>query len=130
MNMKSGFADTNCRARRKTRARASLYGLAVLCTGCLGARSATINFDTFPDGSPVPNHAVISTQYASLGVIFSSPNSNGAPTASVGVGEASSPPNGLWGLDEFSSVGSILPIEMNFTACFPTNVQVTLLSVG
>lgn len=47
------------------------------------ASATSINFDTFPNGSPVPVSTAIGTQYASLGVTFSGTNGTitGVPTA-------------------------------------------------
>src|SRR5215813_6165428 len=40
----------------------SIFGAAM--------NAVTINFDTFPDGTPVPEGTMITDQYASVGVIF------------------------------------------------------------
>src|SRR5215471_8484356 len=101
----------------------------VTALGTGRADAITINFETFPNNSPVPDGTVITTQYASLGVTFSSTAPAGGPIAGVLSGEASSPPNFLYGLDPVTGAG-LFPIVMDFTAPFPNKLDVTLISVG
>jgi hypothetical protein len=86
------------------------------------ADAITINFDTFPDSTPVPPGTIITTQYLSLGVSFSS--TAGGPQA-VGPVEASSAPNFLIG-----NPSSFAPIIMDLTTPFSGTLGVTLISVG
>jgi hypothetical protein len=88
----------------------------------LPASAATINFDIFPDGSPVASGTIITDQYLSLGASFDSVS--GGPIAAVGLGEASSPPNFLAGNPD-----TFQPILVDFTNTVP-RVGVTLISVG
>ncbi len=83
------------------------------------AANLTINFDDLPAGTFVTN------QYAALGVTFSSP---GGALASPFVGEASSQPNYLVGLDPSTQAG-LFPISADF-ATDVSSVSVTLISVG
>ena len=106
--------------------------LALTFTAALVAGSGqaqTIDFDTFPSGAPVSNNTVITNQYASLGVTFSSPAPAGGPTAGVFAGEASSPPHILTGLHPSTSAG-LYPIDMSFAAPYTDWVDVTLISIG
>ena len=96
--------------------------------GTATADDVTIDFDTFPDSSSVPAGTVITTQYASLGVTFSSTAPAGGPTA-VSDNEASSPPNHLSGLDPNTGAG-LFPIVMDLAGPLPSIVKVTLVSVG
>lgn len=86
------------------------------------ARATTINFDTFPDGTPVPTGTIITDQYLVWGATFSSTPSGGPIIDSDG--EASSPPNFLIGNPD-----SYQPITVDFTKPIPF-VDVTLISVG
>jgi hypothetical protein len=47
------------------------------------ANAVTINFDTFPDGAPVPEGTRITDQYASVGVIFGIADTSFPPDALV-----------------------------------------------
>lgn len=93
------------------------------------AEAVSINFDTFPNNSIVPNNTVITTQYASLGVTFSSPAPAGGPLAGVLAGEVSSPPHSLYGFDPVTQAG-LFPILMDITGALPNSLSVALISVG
>jgi hypothetical protein len=97
-----------------------------------------INFDLYPNGSPIDGTAsngtswpgtFITNQYASFGAIFSS--TNGGPIATVGSGEASSIPNLLC-----ENPDSFQPIIVNIVNPATGNpwtadsIDVTLISVG
>lgn len=86
----------------------------------------TIDFDRFPDGTTVPSNTVITTQYSSLGVTFSS--TAGGPIA-FSNGEASSAPNFLVAFDPASGAG-VNPIVMDLSGILASRVDVTLISVG
>jgi hypothetical protein len=58
-----------------------------------------VAFDVLPNGAAVPNGTIITNQYASLGVTFTSPAPAGGPVATDPANETSSPPNALVGLD-------------------------------
>lgn len=84
--------------------------------------AVVIDFDSFPDLAPVPNGTVITDQYAGVGALFGS--TGGGPIAGVFAGEASSPPNFLFGNPD-----SFQPITMDLLT--PTDLlEVTLISVG
>jgi hypothetical protein len=89
-----------------------------------------INFDVFPNGSPVPDHTLITTQYVSLGVTFSSDSPSGAPMAIADSGEASSPPNILVGDWVEPCNCGLYKIFMTFIPPLPNSVGMTLISVG
>jgi len=93
------------------------------------SNAVTINFDTFPDSTIVPNGTVITTQYLPVGVTFSSSALGGAPSAGVFAGEASSSPNMLVG--SFAGAVGLYNIIMDFTpAASPNAVSLNLISVG
>jgi hypothetical protein len=87
------------------------------------ASKIEIDFDTFPDGSPVPVGASITDQYSAYGVTFSSTNGGGCLIWSQG--EASSPPNLLVG-----NPNSFYPIIVDFADLFVTSFSAIMLSVG
>src|ERR1051325_7363490 len=91
------------------------------------AHATVINFDTFPNSAPVPDTTVILAQYAALGVAFPSPAAAGGPPAAVLVGEASSAPNGLYGLQ---GGAGLAPITIDFASPLSSSVSMVLLSVG
>lgn len=87
-----------------------------------------INFDTFPNGSPVFCCSEISNQFQSQGAIFSS--QFGAAKI-FSNGEASSPPNGIAGL--FSTFENLFIDIVDPITGAPTTaarVDLTLISVG
>ncbi len=92
------------------------------------ASAVTVDFDTFPGGAPVPAATLITSQYSSVGVTFSSPASAGG-ALTFDDGEASSGPNCLVGLDVSGTAG-LYPITMDFIAGLASSVDVTLISVG
>ena len=94
------------------------------------ATPATADFDTCPLGPPeagyqatVADNTVITTQYQSKGIVFSS--AGGGPIAGFFGGEASSSPNFLIGNPD-----SFQPITMDLIAGTANSVSVTLISVG
>ena len=66
--------------------------LALQCSLFLAvAEAITINFDVFPNGTPVPEGTIITDQYASEGVIFSIEEISNPSTAPI-TDEVSTPP--------------------------------------
>lgn len=107
---------------------ALLAALAVLPIGTAAAFPVIIDFDTLPGGgSPAPG-TVISTQYSSLGVTFSSPTAPAGGATIFANGEASSGSNALTGLEP--GQGGLHTIYMVFTSTLASSVDVTLISVG
>jgi hypothetical protein len=105
----------------------AILALATLLLDTGTANAVIINFDTFPNGTPVPNGTLITDQYAPY-VRFSSPTAAGGPIAGVFSGEASSSPNVLEGVENGAG---LLPITLDFEPSFTTNsFDVTLISVG
>jgi hypothetical protein len=94
----------------------------------IASASVVIDFDTFPGGAPVPAGTIITSQYSSVGVIFSSPATAGGAQA-LANGEASSGRNFLVGLDSIGGAG-LYPISMDFTSGLASTVNLTLISVG
>lgn len=110
--------------KRHTLARFILtMAILVMAMHPVYAGAITINFDTFPNSTPVPSGTIITTQYLSLGVSFAS--TAGGPQAVVGLGEASSAPNFLIG-----NPSSFAPIVMDLTTPLNGPLGVTLISVG
>jgi hypothetical protein len=101
---------------------AYLVSALALFTTFSSLKAVTVDFDTFPGGAAVPNGTVITTQYAPLGVVFSSVA--GGPVAGIFAAEASSTPNFLVGNPD-----SFQPFTMDFTTVTPS-VGVKLISVG
>ncbi|MBI3760854.1 MAG: LamG domain-containing protein [Chloroflexi bacterium] len=88
-----------------------------------------IRFDFFPDGSPVSDGTVITTQYASLGAVFSS--NGGGAIATIGADEASSLPNFLIGNpDSFQPIVADIVDPATGLPASVDSVNVTLISVG
>lgn len=85
-----------------------------------------VNFDTYPNGSAVSCGTVITNQWSSVGVTFSSPS---GPLTSICDNEWSSPPNALAGIDPATQSG-IWPITADFSSPYPTSVNVNLISLG
>jgi len=109
-----------------------IVALSLITVSALGtgrADAVTIDFDTFPNSSLVPDGTVITTQYASLGVTFSSPAPAGGPIAGAFPGGTSSAPNVLVGLDPATQAG-LLPIVLDIAGLLPNSLNVTLVSVG
>jgi hypothetical protein len=94
----------------------------------VASASVVIDFDTFPGGAPVPPGTIITSQYSSVGAIFSSPASAGGAQA-LANGEASSGANFLVGLDSIGGAG-LYPISMELTGGLASTVNLTLISVG
>jgi len=105
---------------------AAAAGLSLTTSSAL---ATGVNFDIFPGGGVVPNNTIIGSQYASLGVLFSSTAPAGGPTAGFFTGEASSSPNFLIGFDPASGAG-LFPIRMDFTFAGVTSVSFNAISVG
>ena len=128
-----GYAHTNIQNQRHDQnMKTNFIRIALALAGIAlpqFSNGVTINFDNFPDSTPVPNGTVITTQYLPVGVTFSSDTLASAPSAGVFAGEASSPPNMLVGsFDTFVGLHSIV---MDFTpAASPNSVAVNLISVG
>ena len=62
--------------------RALLVALALLGPAATSARAAElVGFDTYPDGSPVPEGFTISNQWRALGVVFTMGDSSRAAYA-------------------------------------------------
>jgi hypothetical protein len=76
--------------------------------------TVTIDWTTFPDGSPIPDETVISDQFKSLGVVFLSPPGPPAVLSALGGILASGGPTGFFGdIDmSFVDVGYGLPTSL------------------
>lgn len=97
-------------------------GVVLLMPAISSASMINIDFDTFPDGTPVPVGSSITNQYSSQGVTFSS--TSGGPVI-WSQGEASSPPNFLVG-----SPNSFYPIFVDLADPLITSFSAMLISVG
>ena len=100
-----------------------VVSVAVLAMTMLSvsAGATTINFDTFPDNTPVPTGTIITNQYLSVGASFSSTFGGAVTWTSP---ESSSQPNILCG-----NPSSFDPIVIDFAETV-SSVDVTLISVG
>ena len=108
---------------------AATIGICAMMSFASAVGAAIINFDVFPNGQAVRDRTVITTQYASLGVLFSSSAPAGGPTAAYFFGEASSQPNALWGIEANAGLREIV---MDFPSPPTASMSVSLnvLSVG